>query len=490
MSSSPVVDPYHSDHLATLESFALENGHKISRRRKFNRYFHGLVNSLICSQVPSQQEVLDIGCGEGQTLDALKPTVGLGIDIDGTAIAAGENKYPHLRFIKGAIESTDFGFKPNYVIASFVFDQLYDVDFVLSRVREALSTDGKLVVTSYNRIWQPLIRLAELIRIKSKGPAENYVPGREIENLLELSNFEIVKKMDAVLIPIRIPLLSNWINRWIAPLPLFRQLSLVRLTIARPVSPRNAPISSVSLVIAARNEEGNIRELLQRIPRMAPHQEVIFVEGNSTDDTWGEICRVTQEANSAGQNVFAIQQSGKGKGDAVRAGFAAASGEVLMILDADISVPPEELPKFVRAIEQESCQFANGSRLVYPMDDKAMRFLNLIGNRFFGMLFTYLLSQPIRDTLCGTKVLRKIDYEAIADNRSYFGEFDPFGDFDLLFGAARLGLKIRDVPVHYKERTYGSTNISRFSHGLLLFRMSWIAAKRLKFVKVSSVPSK
>jgi glycosyltransferase involved in cell wall biosynthesis len=265
---------------------------------------------------------------------------------------------------------------------------------------------------------------------------------------------------------------------------------LVRVTVARPTSTDFSQVNSVSVIIAARNEEGNIRDLLARIPQMAPKQEIIFVEGNSTDDTWGEITRVMNEARNPDQKVIALQQEGKGKGDAVRAGFAVASGEILMILDADISVPPEELPKFVRAIAEEKCQFANGSRLVYPMDDDAMRFLNLLGNRFFGMLFTYLLSQPIRDTLCGTKVLRRTDYETIAANRSYFGEFDPFGDFDLLFGAARLSLKIRDIPVHYKERTYGETNISRFSHGLLLFRMSWIAAKRLKFVKVNLASKK
>ena len=486
MSLDPQEDPYLTEHLNVLRGFTLDQGHRISRRRRFNRYFHLLVNSMIASQVPKHQVVLDIGCGDGDTLLAVDPKCGYGIDIDPLAIETARLKSSQLEFEVGALEFLNIDLEPNYVISSFVFDQLYDIDSVLFKLRGMLDAEGTLVVASYNRVWVPLIRLAEWLRIKSKGPAENYVPGREIENLLELSNFEIVKRMDGVLVPIRIPLISNWINRWIAPLPFFRIFSLVRVTIARPVVARSNPVESVSVIIAARNEEGNIRELLSRIPQMARQQEVIFVEGNSTDDTWGEICRVVETESQPQQKLKAIQQTGKGKGDAVRAGFAAASGEVLMILDADISVPPEELPRFVRAIAEDKCQFANGSRLVYPMDEKAMRFLNLLGNRFFGMLFTYLLSQPIRDTLCGTKVLRKSDYETISANRSYFGEFDPFGDFDLLFGAARFGLKIRDIPVHYKERTYGETNISRFSHGLLLFRMSWIAAKRLKFVKVTS----
>ena len=239
------------------------------------------------------------------------------------------------------------------------------------------------------------------------------------------------------------------------------------------------------MVIAARNEAGHIRELVDRIPRLAPRQEVIFVEGGSSDDTWERIQEEVRRNESDprdGETIIALKQTGKGKGDAVRAGFAAATGDVLMILDADISVPPEELPRFVEALGTDACEFANGSRLVYPMEAKAMRFLNILGNKFFGSLFTYLLGQPVRDTLCGTKVLWRSDYETIAANRSRLGELDPFGDFDLLFGASALGLRIRDIPVHYKERTYGETNISRFRHGWLLIWMAGRAALRVKFV--------
>jgi glycosyltransferase involved in cell wall biosynthesis len=229
---------------------------------------------------------------------------------------------------------------------------------------------------------------------------------------------------------------------------------------------------------------GNIAELIQRVPKIASNQEIIFVEGNSTDDTWAEINRQISERQffERGIALSALQQFGKGKGDAVRRGFDSASGEILMILDADISVEPEELGKFYKLIATGYCEFANGSRLVYPMEDGAMRFLNLIGNKFFGRLFSFLIRQPVGDTLCGTKVLWKKDYIRIAESRSHFGDFDPFGDFDLLFGAARLHLKIVDVPVHYKERKYGATNISRFRHGLLLFKMSFVAARKLLFV--------
>ena len=159
-----------------------------------------------------------------------------------------------------------------------------------------------------------------------------------------------------------------------------------------------------------------------------------------------------------------------------------ASGDILMILDADLTVRPEDLPKFYRAIVSGQGEFINGSRLVYPMKEQSMRFANIIGNKFFAFAFSYVLGQRFKDTLCGTKVIRKKDYEVLVERRSFFGDFDPFGDFDLLFGAARLCLKIIELPVAYGERTYGTTNISRWRHGTLLLGMLLFAARRLKFV--------
>jgi len=208
--------------------------------------------------------------------------------------------------------------------------------------------------------------------------------------------------------------------------------------------------------------------------------ELIFIEGNSTDDTWAVIQQVKVAHPEC--RIKIAQQPGRGKGDAVRTGYAMAEGDILMILDADLTVPPEDLPKFYQAVANGSCEFANGSRLVYPMEKKAMQFLNLCANKFFGIAFSWLLGQQVKDTLCGTKVLTRENYLKIAANRSYFGNFDPFGDFDLLFGASKLNLKIRDIPVRYRERTYGETNISRWSHGALLFRMLGFAARKLKFV--------
>ncbi len=356
-----------------------------------------------------------------------------------------------------------------------------DVYTALQGVGETWDPATRLISISYNRIWRPIVRTMRTIT-SARAHHENWIPPEEVENFLDQTGFEVIERRKVILLPLPLPLLGAFINRWLSPLPILRHFCVFNIVIARPSVVQRVESPSVSVIVAARNEEGNIKALVQRLPRLAERQELIFVEGGSHDDTWGAIQRTIGVTNSSGSMVSAYKQSGIGKGDAVRLGFAKATGDILIILDADLSVPPEELPRFIQLLRVNRCEFANGSRLVYPMERQAMQFLNLIGNRLFGIAFSYLLGQSIRDTLCGTKAMWSHDYQRIASQRSHFGDFDPFGDFDLLFGAARLHLRIRDVPVHYQERVYGSTNISRFRHGLMLLRMTAIAARKLRFI--------
>ncbi|HZL44959.1 MAG TPA: glycosyltransferase family 2 protein, partial [Opitutaceae bacterium] len=287
-----------------------------------------------------------------------------------------------------------------------------------------------------------------------------------------------IKTQSRLLWPVATPLLAALLNRWIAPL--LPPLCLSIFTVARP-RPAAPPLACrVSIVVPARNEAGNIEAAVRRTPEMGAGTELIFVEGHSRDQTWEEILRV--KAACPERRIKLLQQTGRGKGNAVREGFAAAEGDILMILDADLTTPPESLPKFYEAVASGRCDFANGSRLVYPLEKQAMQFLNLCANKVFGVLFSWLLDQPVKDTLCGTKALRRADYGRLAANRQYFGDFDPFGDFDLLFGADKLNLKIHDIPIRYRNRTYGQTNIRRWRHGWLLLRMVLFAARKLKFV--------
>jgi glycosyltransferase involved in cell wall biosynthesis len=309
-------------------------------------------------------------------------------------------------------------------------------------------------------------------------PPQNVLAPADVRSLASLADFEALKGERRLLSPLRLFGLGRLINRFIAPLPLLSSLCLRHYTVCRSLRRFGEEPGTATIVIPARNESGNIEATIQRIPRFAKALEIIFVEGNSSDDTWGEIERIARANPQLA--IKALRQPGTGKADAIYAGFDAAAGDVLMILDADLTMPPEQLPKFWEAIHSHKGEFINGSRLTYPMEQESMRFLNLVANRIFSFLFTWLLGQRFTDTLCGTKVLRRSDYVRLKNARNYFGNFDPFGDFDLIFGASKLGLKIIEVPIRYARRTYGKTQISRFRHGLLLFRMVWFAFLRLK----------
>jgi hypothetical protein len=338
----------------------------------------------------------------------------------------------------------------------------------------------RVIIAYYSSLWRPALMVASRLGLTTKGADHNWVAPSDVANLLRLTGFELITESQHVLLPVRLPLVSAFVNRWLAPLPVLRSFTLVNLALVRVApAPAAAPLS-VSIVVPARNERGNIARIVERVPRMGPADEIIFVEGHSSDGTWDEIQRVLTRYPD--RCIRALRQPGRGKGEAVRTGFAVATRDVLMILDADLTVAPEDLPKFYAALASGLGEFINGSRLIYPMERQAMRFANMMGNKFFALAFSYLLGQPLKDTLCGTKVLSRRHYEQIAAARTYFGDFDPFGDFDLLFGAAKLGLRIVELPVRYRERTYGSTNIRRWVHGWLLLRMTAFAARKIKFI--------
>ncbi len=454
-------------------------------RDRWVDYAYIRIRNRIAEIVPPGSRVLDIGCGNGDLLAHLSPTVGVGIDLNEGMLREAALRHPDLQFRSTRAEDVgQLGQTFDYIILSQVLDEIYDLRSLFHSLQSVCHARTRIIVVIHSRLWQPVLRLMEWCRLKSPTPERNWLPHDEIIHLLGLCDFQTVRMFSMTIAPLYFPGVSAILNKYIAQIPGFRWLGLNDVIIARSTSAEVLAAErpqSVSIVVPARNEAGHIAQLLERMPLLAPKQEVIFVEGQSKDDTWDAIQRAVTHYRGP-MIVKTIRQDGKGKGDAVRKGFLNASGDVLMILDADISVPPEELEAFYDALVRGQGEFINGSRMVYLMDKRAMRFLNLLGNKFFGWMFTYLLSQRFRDTLCGTKVLTRRDYERIVANRAFFGDFDPFGDFDLLFGAAKANLKIIDMPVHYKARTYGETNISRFQHGWLLLKMCVVAARKLKFV--------
>ncbi len=452
--------------------------------RRRNAYYHKDIKSLLRFLIPSDVSVLEVGCATGDITAYLAEQNRdiRGIDFSPAMIAEGLKKYPGLDLKVEDVESLPPAErKYDYIVVSDVIGYLHDVQASFSSLAEHSHSRTKLIITTYNFLWEPIFRLAEKLKLKMPHPMQNWLSSNDVEQLLYLAGFEVIKEGGRLLLPKNIPILAPLFNKYLAKLPIFRNLCLVNYFVARKKpEPSKAEQLSVSVLIPARNEKGNIEAAIKRTPMMGKHTEILFVEGNSTDDTWAEIERV--KAAYPDRDIKIMKQDGKGKGDAVRKGFDAATGDILMILDADLTVPPEDLPKFYKAIAEGDGEFINGCRLVYPMEDKAMRLLNTFGNKFFSVMFSWLLGQRIKDTLCGTKVLLKSDYERIKANRKFFGDFDPFGDFDLLFGASKLNLKIIDLPIHYQARVYGETNISRFKHGWLLLKMCFFAMKKIKFI--------
>jgi SAM-dependent methyltransferase len=458
-------------------------------RNALRRYFHDELLKQLRFLVPPGASVLEVGCGVGTLLGDLEPTRGLGIDFSPEMIRTARQEHPELEFRVADAHTLEIHETFDFVILSNLVGELIDIQQVLSRLPQVCHDRTRIILTHYNYLWAPLVRFAERLGLKPQQPEQNWLEIDDLSNLLELSGLETVRGSNHVLSPVPLPLIGEMINGYLGNMPLINRLCINHLVVARP-RPESIDRDSlsVSVVVACKDERGNIEQIFRKTPKMGRGTELIFVDGHSEDGTVEEIERCIgrlEELNPELDSARVFTQPGTGKGDAVRLGFAEATGDVLMILDADITVRPEDLPKFFDALVTGKGEFINGSRLVYPMEDQAMRLLNMLANHFFGWAFSWLLDQQLTDTLCGTKVLFRRDYEAIEDGRAFFGDFDPFGDFDLLFGAAKLNLKIREVPIRYRNREYGDIKISRFKHGLLLLRMSALGFRRFKLLRQS-----
>jgi SAM-dependent methyltransferase len=454
----------------------------LEKWRRRNRSYYRELQRLFRLHVPPGRRVLHVGCGLGDLLAAVEPRRGLGIDLSPSIISKARERHaaPGVEFRELDPESFELDERFDVVLIDSALADMGDIQACLECVRRVCEPHTRLVMSYYSALWGPLLRLGSRIGLRRKTGEQNWLGPEDFQNLLTLAGFDQVCRAAETLLPVRIPMLSWLCNRLLAKVWPLRYLCLTQMVIARPMMPpADASRLTCTVVIPTRNERGNIAGAIARLPQLGAQTEVIFVDGHSTDGTPAEVERVI--AANPERMIRLMHQSGRtGKGQAVRQGFEAARGDVLMILDADLTVPPEDLPRFLRPLADGTAEFINGTRLVYPMEREAMRFLNRLGNRFFSLLLSWILGQRLRDTLCGTKALLRSSYGTIAANRHTFGDFDPFGDFDLIFGAAKANLKFLEVPVRYRARSYGETNISRFSHGWLLLRMSWIAFRRLK----------
>lgn len=444
-----------------------------------NRYYYDRMKRLLRFIVEPYKRVLDLRCETGHLLAALEPSYGVGVEISDAMVEVAQGLHPELHFVRSDVETLKLNETFDYILFNHMFDTV-DVLRAFERIRQHCTVETQIIIVNYNFVWQPLLDLASRIGLRSKFVEPNWVSENDVRGFLKLAGFRLVRKHRLLLLPKKVPFLSGLMNEFLARLPGLRKLCLMQVMVARPMAElKHEEDLTVSVVVPCRNEVGNVRHAVERIPTMGAHTEILFCDDKSTDGTANEVRRL--QALYPEKDIRLVEGPGICKAENVWSGFREACGDVLMILDADLAVMPEELPMFLRALATSRAEFVNGSRLVYPMPELAMKFANMIGNKFFGLIFSFLLDQRIKDTLCGTKVLWRKDWLRMERNLGSWGIKDMWGDYELLFGASKLHLEIIEVPVHYQERLHGVTKMTRvFSNGLRMLRICWHAAKRLE----------
>ncbi len=462
---------------------------RLASRRDYwidhNRYYYRLLARLLQFLVEPGKRVLSVRCGTGTLLAATRPSLGRGIDICREMIDVAKRRHPAFQYdiafpdTNSFRECFDEAEKFDYIAFSEI-DDTVDVQSALQNLKPLCERHTRLLVTTYNHLWEPLVTLAETIGMKVPRVEQNWLSGADVRNLLTLSGYELLGTRRIVLCPKYIPLLSWFLNGFCARLPILNRLCMTEVHVARLIpTPLDARDLSVSVIIPCKDEQGNVEDAVSRIPELAGRTEIIFCDDKSTDGTAEKVLDMKQLHPE--REIRLEHGPGISKSKNVWTGFDAATGDILMILDADLTTMPEELPYFVEALVSGVAEFVNGSRLIYPVPREAMKGANMLGNKFFSLAFSYLLSQRVKDTLCGTKVLWQSDWERIKPMQGTWGIEDRWGDYELLFGASKLNLRIVDLPVHYQERIYGTTKMTKvFHNGLIMLKMCWHGFLKLK----------
>jgi 2-polyprenyl-3-methyl-5-hydroxy-6-metoxy-1,4-benzoquinol methylase len=449
-----------------------------------NTYYYDLLVRLLRFLVEPGKRVLSIRCDIAHLLRAVGPSRAKGIDICDEIIAIAKQRNPSFEFaVAFPDKDAKQAFAPNEKFDYVLFNDIGDTVDVLQafqNLKPVCERHTRVLVITYNHLWQPLVTFAERVGMKVPRTEQNWLSTSDIGNLLRLAGFELLEAHRIVLLPKYVPLLSNFVNGFLARLPLVNRLCMTEVLVAR-AQPKPIPPEQlcVSVIIPCKDERGNVEDAVQRVPELGAHTELIFCDDRSTDGTAEEVLRLKTAYQQ--RDIRLEHGPGISKAQNVWTGFNTARGDILMILDADLTTIPEELHYFMNAIASGQAEFVNGSRLVYPVPKGAMNTANMLGNKFFSLAFTYLLGQRVKDTLCGTKVLWRADWERIKPMLGNWGTEDRWGDYELLFGAAKLNLKITDMPVHYQERIYGTTKMTKvFRNGLIMLKMCWYGFIKLK----------
>ncbi len=461
------------------------NSFAIKRQKwlNLNKYYHKSILKYYKTIIPKNSSILELGCSTGELIGNLSPSDGVGVDISDEMVKIAKEKYPTIKFLSEDIEDFFINKKFEYILISGTLGSVDNIQELFQKISDFATPDTRIIINFYNPLWNPIIRFGEKFGLKMPEIIKNWLSIDDIQNFLYISGYQVISKKFLLLFPKYIPVISLIFNNLIGKLPIMKRFSLSNIVVARlNVQPENPELLKSSIVITCRDEEGNIEDLVKRIPEMGKNTEIIFVEGHSKDNTVGKITEMIEKYPE--KDIKLLKQKGIGQGDAFRYGFDKAEGDLVIWLEADLTTPPEEIILFWQAYISGIGEYINGSRFIYKMEKSAMPIFNFIGNRFFGFLFTIILKQRFTDTLCGFKAISKSNYLKIRKQIEYFGDFDPFGDFELIFGAIKNNLKVAEIPVHYQPRQYGESKAYGYSfssfikHGLLLFRMTWIAFKK------------
>ena len=446
-----------------------------------NWYYHNLLRQIFKKYIPEGSKVLQIGYGLGDALAALYPQKAMSIDEDEELIDISKRRFPSIQFIKAKPEEVIVKGKYDYVIIPNSVAHFYDIQTVLEKTLKVLSKNSKVVMTATNPRWEQIFYILEKLKLKRPEDSRNWLRLADLRNIFEISGYDVEESGYSILIPAHIPFFSNLVNNFIKGSGFLAQFCVEEYIVARKAKLRRKKNLSCTVLIPCYNEEENIKQAIATVPKMGTKTEILVVDDGSSDKTAQVVKRVMKK----NKNLKLISyKPNQGKGYAVKKGFDAVVTDTMMIQDADMTVPPEELPRFFNLIAEGKADFVNGTRMIYPMEEEAMRQLNLVGNLIFSWIFSWLLGQKVTDTLCGTKALFKRDYKKIKMG----GE--SWGDFDLLFGASENKLKIVDLPVHYKKRVAGKSKMKAFKHGLVLAKMCIVGLWRLKLMPLfKSSPS-
>ena len=450
-----------------------------------NKYYYELLSRLLRFLVEPLKKVLSVRCDTGNVLAAVRPSDGKGVDICAEIVEIARQRNPSFNFAVAFPDKDEFRelFGEDEIFDYILFNDIGDTVDVLQafqNLKPLCRRHTRLLVTTYNHFWEPLVTFAEWTGMKVPRVEQNWLSTTDIRNLMKLAGFEALETHRIVLVPKYVPFLSAFLNRFCARLPFLNRLCMTQVVVARMLPP---PLSkeelSVSVIIPCKDEKGNVEPAVRRMPQLGEETEIIFCDDQSSDGTAEEVMRV--RASYPHKEIRLEKGPGICKSKNVWNGFNAATGDILMILDADLTTMPEQLVYFLEVMASGQAEFVNGSRLVYALPKGAMNTANMLGNKFFSVAFTYLLSQRVKDTLCGTKVLWRSDWERIRPMLGSWGTEDRWGDYELLFGAAKLNLKILDLPVHYQERIYGTTKMTKvFRNGLVMLKMCWHGFLKLK----------